>query len=65
MAKQYPACLLGRNIRVITAAPERFRGKLSEIQEYSKKVLLVIELSGSTNPVVVNFDHVVSIEEEE
>lgn len=65
MAKQYPACLLGKNIRIVTTAPERIRGKLAEIQEYSKKVLLIIELVGFTKPVVVNFDHIVSIEEEE
>lgn len=65
MAKQYPACLLGKSIRIVTTAPERIRGKLAEIQEYSNKVLLIIELVGFTKPVVVNFDHIVSIEEEE
>lgn len=59
---QYPNYLRGKKIRVVTVIPERLSGYLLEIQEYKDKLLLILKTSDE-NPVVVNLDHIVYMEE--
>lgn len=59
---QYPNYFRGKNIRIITTATERFVGELLEIQEYRGKSLLIVQAAGF-DPRIVNFDHVIYIEE--
>ena len=59
---QYPDFFRGNRVRIVTAVPERFSGYLLEIQEYRGKILLILKTSDE-NPVVVNFDHIVYMEE--
>lgn len=63
-SKTYLSCFLGKKIRVSLTTPERFTGKLEDIQEYRGKTLLVVQTSNNT-PVAVNLDHVAYIEEAE
>lgn len=59
---QYPGYFKGKRVYIKSADGEITRGDLVEIQEYSGKKLLIVEMSADVNRVV-NFDHVTFIEE--
>ena len=61
--KQYPGYLRNKRIQVSTVNSEMIRGTLLEIQDYSGKKLLIVQLDGTDNNRIVNFDHVISIDE--
>lgn len=56
----YPARYIGKRVRIEQLSGSYITGTLEHIQEYSGKLLLLLNV-GSEDPIAVNFDHVVSI----
>lgn len=61
MGKEFPASYLNKRVRVCTRSGTILVGELQRIQEYRKYTLLVV--NQGVNEMVVNFDHVQTIEE--
>jgi hypothetical protein len=59
--RHYPGYFIHKRVIVYTTSGMMYKGTLKPVQAYNGKTLLVVSSDGTET--VLNFDHVISIEE--